>query len=312
MARYLVVRLGSLVVSIVVATLLVFLVMHAIPGGPFDAEKSPLSPDQQANVLRFYGLDQPLPVQYLKFLWGAVRLQFGYSYQDPGEPISALLGRTWPISAFAGGVGTLLGVCLGLVLGIAASVWRRSWIDYLATFISILTITIPSFIVSISLILVFAVWLRWFPASGWNGPSTWVLPILAYSTIPLGPVARYTRSSMLDIARRPYVTVARAKGLSMWQVTIRHVLRNAWRPIITITLPLLPGIMTGSIFVEGIFGVPGLGGFFVSSIEKRDYPLELALIYIIAILYGVIFVICDILVVLLDPRVRLADRTTAS
>ncbi len=312
MARYLVVRIGSLVVSIVAATLVMFLIMHAIPGGPFDAEKAPLTSDEQANLMRFYGLDQPLPVQYLKFLWGAVRFQFGYSYQDPGETITDLLGRTWPISAFAGGVGTLLGVGLGLLLGIAAALRRNSWIDYIATFISVLTITLPPVIISIGLLLIFAVLLRWFPASGWNGPSTWVLPILAYSTIPLGPVVRYTRSSMLDMMRRPYVTVARAKGLAPRQVVTRHVLRNAWRPIITITLPLLPGIMTGSIFVEAIFGVPGLGRFFVSSISGRDYPLELALIYIIAIFYGVVFVLCDIIYVLLDPRVRLSDRTSAA
>ena len=312
MARYLVVRIGSLVVSIIGATLVIFLIMHAIPGGPFDAEKSQLSPDQQANVARFYGLDKPLPVQYLKFLWGAIRFQFGYSYEDPGETIADLLARTWTISAFAGGVGVLLGAGLGLLLGIAAALRRNSWIDYLATAVSVLSITLPPVVISIGLLLVFAVLLRWFPASGWNGPSTWVLPILAYASIPFGPVVRYTRSSMLDMARRPYVTVARAKGLPARQVVTRYVLRNAWRPIITITLPLLPGIMTGSIFVEAIFGVPGLGQFFVRAISNRDYPLELALIYIITIFYGVIFVICDILYVLLDPRVRLADRTSAA
>jgi len=311
-ARYLVFRIGSLIVSIVLATLVIFLIMHAIPGGPFDAEKSPLSPDQQVAIARFYGLDKPLPVQYLKFLWGAVRFQFGYSYQDPGETIADLLGRTWPISAAAGGAGVVLGVGVGLLLGIAAALRRNTWVDYLANFISVITITLPPYIVSIGLILVFAVLLRWFPASGWNGPSTWILPVVAYSTIPLGPVVRYTRTSMLDMARKPYVTVARAKGLAPRQVVMRHVLRNAWRPIITITLPLLPGIMTGSIFVEAIFGVPGLGSFFVTSISKRDYPLELALIFIIAILYGVIFVISDVLYVLLDPRVRLADRGSAT
>jgi len=310
--RYLVVRVGSLGVSIVLATLAIFLIMHAIPGGPFDAEKSPLSPEQQVVIARAYGLDQPLPVQYVKFLWGAVRFQFGYSYQDPGETIADLLGRTWPISAFAGGMGILLGVGVGLLLGIVAALRRNTWVDYVATFISILTITLPPYIISIALILVFAVLLRWLPVSGWNGPATWVLPILAYATIPLGPVVRYTRSSVLDMAGRPYVAVARAKGLTRRHVVVRHVLRNAWRPIITIVLPLLPGIMTGSIFVEAIFGVPGLGSFFVSSILKRDYPLELALIFIIAILYGVIFVITDILYVVLDPRVRLADRTSVA
>ena len=277
MTRYLVVRIGSLLVSLVLATMVVFIIMHSIPGGPFNAEKSTsLTSGQVAAINRFYHLDKPLPVQYLSFLWGGLHLDFGESYQDPGEPITALLGRVWPISAFAGGMGVLIGVSVGMLLGIAAALRRNTWIDYLATFVSIATITLPSFVISIGLLLLFAVVLRWVPASGWDGPSTWILPIAAYSTIPLGPVVRYTRSSMLDMAARPYVVVARAKGLAPRQVIIRHVLRNALRPIVTIVLPVLPGIMTGSIFVEFIFGVPGMGRYFVTSIFNRDYPLEMA------------------------------------
>jgi ABC-type dipeptide/oligopeptide/nickel transport system permease component len=313
MARYLVVRLGSLLVSLVAATIVVFLIMHAIPGGPYNAEKATsLTADQVASINRFYGLDKPLPVQYLSFLWNALHLDFGYSYQDPGEPITALLARVWPISAFVGGMGIVIGVTAGMLLGIAAALRRNTWIDYITTFISIVSITLPPFVVSIGLLLIFAVALRWFPPSGWNGPATWVLPILAYSTIPLGPVARYTRASMIDMGARPYVVVARAKGLTRRQVVIRHVLRNALRPIVTIVLPLLPGIMTGSIFVEFIFAVPGLGRYFVTSITNRDYPLEMALIFIISIFYGVVFVISDVIYVLLDPRVRLADRAAAA
>jgi ABC-type dipeptide/oligopeptide/nickel transport system permease component len=308
MAHYLVVRVGSLLVSLIGATLVVFMVMHAIPGGPFNAQKSPnLTPEQVANINKFYHLDKPLPVQYVTFMWGALHLDFGESYEDPGEPISALLGRVWPISAFAGGMGILLGVSVGMLLGIAAALRRNSWIDYLANLISISSITLPSFVVSIGLLLLFAVLLRWFPASGWNGPSTWVLPVLAYAAIPIGPVVRYTRSSMLDMAARPYVTVARAKGLARHQVVIRHMLRNALRPIVTIVLPLLPGIMTGSIFVEYIFGVPGMGQYFVTSINNRDYPLQMALIFIVSILYGVFFLIADLIYILLDPRVNLVD-----
>ncbi len=309
MGRYLVVRIGSLLVSVIGATLVVFIIMHAIPGGPFDAEKAPLTSDQLSVINHFYGLDQPLPVQYLKFLWGALHLQFGYSYNDPGETISQLLARVWPISAFAGGMGVLLGVTVGILLGVAAALRRNTWIDYVATFISIFTITVPSFVISLALILFFGILLRWFPVSGWNGPSTWVLPILAYATIPVGPVLRYTRSSMLDMAGRPYVVVAKAKGLSGRHIVLRHIFRNALRPIITITLPILPGVMTGSIFVEYFFSVPGMGQYFVTSIFKRDYPMELALIFIITVMYSVIFVITDVLYVLLDPRVRLADRT---
>jgi ABC-type dipeptide/oligopeptide/nickel transport system permease component len=313
MARYLVVRIGSLLVSLVVATMVVFVIMHAIPGGPYNAEKSAsLTADQIASINRFYGLDKPLPLQYWNFLWNALHLDFGYSYQDPGETITALLARVWPVSAFAGGVGIVLGVGAGMLLGIIAALRRNTWIDYMATFISMVSITLPPFVVSIGLLLIFSVALRWLPPSGWNGPATWVLPILAYSTIPLGPVVRYTRASMLDMGARPYVVVARAKGLTNRQVVIRHVLRNALRPIVTIVLPLLPGIMTGSIFVEFIFAVPGMGQYFVTSITNRDYPLEMALIFIISIFYGVMFVISDVIYVLLDPRVRLADRAAAA
>jgi ABC-type dipeptide/oligopeptide/nickel transport system permease component len=308
MARYLLVRIGSLMVSIVLATMIVFAIMHAIPGGPFDAEKAPLTPVQQANIMRLYGLDKPLPLQYLSFLWGAVRFQFGYPYESPGETMAEFLGRTWTISAAVGGAGLLLGVVGGLLLGITAAVYRNTWIDYVATTISLLSLTLPSYIISLGLVFVFALLLHWFPPSGWAGPRTWVLPILAYAAIPVGPVARYTRASMLDVAAWPYVVVARAKGLGRWRVINRHVLRNAWRPIITVTLPFIPGIMTGSIFVESIFNVPGLGLFFVSSITRRDYPLEMTLIYLVALMIGVTYLVTDILYVLLDPRVRLQGR----
>ena len=306
MARYVVVRSLSLVVSILIATVAVFAIMHAIPGGPFDAEKAPLTAAQQANLMRFYGLDQPLPVQYLRFLGGAMHLQFGYSYQEPGETITDLLAQTWPVSALVGGMGLLLGILLGLALGIAAAMYHNSPIDYLLTTLAVVTTTLPPYIVSIVLVLIFSLALRWFPPSGWNGPSTWVLPTLAYAFIPVGSVMRYTRASMLDVASRSYVVVARAKGLARSHVMTRHVLRNAWRPILTVTLPLVPAIMTGSILVESIFRVPGLGMYFVTSISKRDYPLELALIFIVTLLTGVTFLVTDILYTLLDPRLRLS------
>ena len=177
MTRYLVVRIGSLLVSLVLATMVVFVIMHSIPGGPFNAEKSTtLTSDQVAAINRFYHLDKPLPVQYLSFLWGGLHLDFGESYQDPGEPITALLGRVWPISAFAGGMGVLIGVRLGMLLGIAAALRRNTWIDYLATLVSIATITLPPFVISIGLLLLFAVVLRWVPASGWNGPPPGFCP----------------------------------------------------------------------------------------------------------------------------------------
>ena len=174
--------------------------------------------------------------------------------------------------------------------------------------IATLGLTIPVFVISTLLILVFAVWLGWLPASGWGEPKRWILPILAYAAVPLASYARYARSAVLDTLNKPFVTVLRAKGLSERKIIFQHVLRNSAIPMVTIFLPMFVGIATGSIFVEAMFRVPGLGAYFVSSIDKRDYPLEMALMLMITMLFCISYLVSDVLYALLNPRIRIDGR----
>lgn len=310
MIGYVIRRLLSICVTFFVVSILLFIMMHSIPGGPFDATEMPLSAAAKATIMAQYGLDQPLYVQYLKYMWGVLHFDFGIPYQSPGETVLELLGRAWVPSLVLGGAGVLIGAPLGIALGLMAALKRNSWIDYLASAIATLGLTIPVFVTSMLLILVFAVWLNWLPASGWGEPRKWILPIIAYAAIPMATYARYTRSAMLDTLNKPFVTVLRAKGLPEHKVIFQHVLRNSAIPMVTVFLPMFIGTATGSIFVEAMFRVPGLGAYFVSSIVTRDYPLEMALILMITVMFCLAYFLADIAYALLNPRIRLGGKGT--
>ncbi len=304
MIMYILRRLVSIMVTFLIVSVIIFLMMHAIPGGPFDAQDMPLSEAVRAKLMARLGLDQPLHIQYFKYMWGVLHLDFGVPYQSPGETVLQLLSRAWPPSLILGGLGMLIGVPTGILLGMAAALKRNTWIDYLASAVATLGLTIPVFVISMMLILVFAVWLGWLPASGWGEPKKWILPIIAYAAIPMATYARYTRSAMLDSLNKPFVTVLRAKGLSERRIIFQHVLRNSSIPMVTVFLPMFIGTATGSIFVEAMFRVPGLGAYFVTSIETRDYPLEMALILMITMAFSLAYLISDILYAWLNPRIR--------
>ena len=213
MLSYVLRRLVSVAFTFIAVSIIIFLMMHAVPGGPFDANDMPVSEAVRAKLMAQLGLDQPLYVQYLRYMWGVLHFDFGVPYQSPGESVLQLLSRAWLPSLVLGGLGVLIGAPLGILLGMAAALNRNSWIDYLASAVATLGLTIPVFVTSMLLILVFAVWLKWLPASGWPDPERWILPIVAYAAIPIATYARYTRSAMLDTMSRPFVTVLRAKGL---------------------------------------------------------------------------------------------------
>lgn len=304
MLLYIVRRIASLLVTFLVVSVLIFAMMRAMPGGPFDEDKMPLSPAARAKLNKQYGLDGPLHMQYLRYMWGVVHLDFGIPYQSPGETVTDVLARAWPPSFVLGGLGVLIGTPIGILLGTAAALRRNSLVDYAATVVSTLGITIPIYVVALLLMLVFGVWLDWLPTKGWGSPEAWILPVTAYSVGSIAGFARYTRSSMLDVLNQPFVTVLRAKGLPERQVIFKHVLKNAAIPVVTIFFPTFLLTATGSIFVEKMFRVPGLGQYFVSSIEKRDYPMEMALILMLTLLVGVAYLLTDISYALLNPRVR--------
>lgn len=308
MTGFLLQRLFSVAVTFVIVSMIIFLMMHSIPGGPFDGGEMPLPPDVRARLNAQYGLDQPLYVQYVRYMWGVLQLDFGVPFQSPGETVLTLLADAWLPSLVLGGLGVLIGAPLGILLGIAAALRRNAAIDYFASAFATLGLTVPVFVTSMLLILIFAVWLNWLPASGWGEPQRWILPIAAYATIPMATYARYTRSAMLDTLNKPFVTVLRAKGLSERRIIFTHVLRNSAIPMVTVFLPMFIGTATGSIFVEAMFRVPGLGSYFVSSIRTRDYPLEMALMLMLTVMFCLAYLISDILYGWLNPRIRHGDR----
>jgi len=278
--------------------------MHAVPGGPFDEEKMPLSAEAKANILRKYGLDKPLYEQYARYMWNAIHFDFGIPFQSPGETVTDLISRTWPISMQLGGMGLAIAFGLGILLGIISAVKQNTWMDYGTTALATLGFTVPPFATSILFIVVFATIYRVLPTGGWGGPETWVMPVIVYSLGPMAIIARYTRSSFLENLRADYVRTARAKGLKEHKILSVHVMKNSLIPLLTIMGPMLPGVLTGSLFVEGIFRIPGLGQFFVTSIFERDYPMIMALTLLVAVLIGITYLITDILYMFVDPRVR--------
>jgi peptide/nickel transport system permease protein len=304
MGRYLAVRIAAILGTLLVISLFVFAVMHAIPGGPFDEDKMPLPPASKANILRSYGLDKPLTEQYVRFLWNIAHLNFGVSYQSPGESVVHLLGRVWPVTAQLGGMALAIALAGGLSLGVTAALRQNTPADYLTTGVAVFGLVVPHFVLGSLLILVFSTALGWLPAGGWENPRQWILPTLTYCLAPLGLVARYTRVSVLEVLGADHVRTARAKGLATRRVIMRHVLRNALVPLLTVIGPLFPDLLTGSIFVEGIYRVPGLGRYFVTSVYDRDYPMIMGLALLAALFVSLMYLVSDLLYLLADPRIR--------
>jgi ABC-type dipeptide/oligopeptide/nickel transport system permease component len=307
MVGFVVRRLLGILATLLVLSVFTFALAHAIPGGPYTYGEIPLSEAQKAQFLEHYGLDKPLWEQYITFLRNALRFNFGISYQSPSETVGEIIARTWPVSIKIGGIAAVIAVTVGLSLGLVAAYKQNTWIDYVLTFLTTLTITTPGFIVAIGMIFLFAVQLHWLPTSGWGGPETWIMPIAAMALGSIGYVTRYTRATVLDVMQADYVRTARAKGLTEILIARRHVLRNALIPLLTIILPIFPGMMTGTIFIESLFRIPGLGSWFVTSSFKRDYPMILGITMLWAALISVTYMITDILYAVVDPRVRLGE-----
>lgn len=305
MARYLLGRFAGILIVFFIVSVVVFLLMHAIPGGPYNEDKVPLSPEAKANYLRKYGLDRPLVEQYLLYMGNALRGDFGVPFQSPTETVTGLIARTWPVSASLGFAALLVAIPLGLLLGIIAATRQNTWLDYAASATSTLGLTVPNFVVAVWLVLLFAVQLKWLPTGGWGEWYHYIMPVIALALAPMALTARYTRTSILEVSRSDFIRTARAKGLSGRQIMTRHTLRNALIPLITVLGPQIPNLITGTIFIESIFRVPGLGKFFVTSILGRDYPMIMALLLLVAVVWSVVYLITDILYTIVDPRVRL-------
>ena len=286
-------------------SLILFLAVRWLPGTPWIEAEIPLTGSARDNMIRKYGLDEPVWKQYAKYLWNLSHLDLGNSYIYKTDSVWKTMARGWPATAKIGAITLLVSIPLGIVIGVVASLKQNSIFDYAMTLTATAGITVPNFAVAVWLVLFVAIYLDLTPTQGWGTWQHMILPVIAYSLAPLGLVARFTRVSMLEAMRSDYVRTARAKGLNEPTVVVRHIFKNALIPIITLFGPLLPNLMTGSIFIEQTFAIPGLGKHFVTSIFDRDYPVILGMFMLVAVLFGLTYVISDILYTWADPRVRL-------
>lgn len=303
MLRYTLKRLLYMVISLFIIISITFFLMKLMPRSPFNDEK--LSEEQKTMLNEKYGLNDPLPIQYGNYMANVVKGDFGNSFQYDNQPVWDLIKPRLVPSFQMGLFSMIIGVIVGLLLGVIAATRQNTWVDYLATFISVIAISVPSFVLAVLLQYVFAVRLQWFPVAGWEGISTAILPSLALSAVVVATVARYIRAEMIEVLSSDYILLARAKGNSTQRVLFGHALRNALIPVITILVPMLASILTGTLTIENIFGVPGLGDQFVRAITTNDFSVIMAITLLFSTLFIVSIFIVDILYGLIDPRIRL-------
>ncbi|MDW0113207.1 ABC transporter permease [Sporosarcina saromensis] len=307
MGIYIVKRFAMMVATIFIIATLTFFLMHAIPGSPFDEERTS-NPTIQANLEKFYKLDEPVIVQYGHYLKSVATFDFGPSIKKPNETVNSLLARGFPISAELGLITILVAVLSGVTLGTLAALRHNDIIDYIAMAFAVVGISVPNFVLATLLIQQLAVTWELLPPATWSSPLHMVLPTLALATGPTAIIARLTRSSMLEVLTQDYMKMARAKGLSPARIVIRHALRNALMPVVTIMGTMLAGILTGTFVIEKIFAIPGMGKYFVDSINNRDYPVIMGTtVFYSAFLVFMLFLV-DIVYGFLDPRIKLHKK----
>lgn len=310
MSMYIFKRFLMMLATIFIIASLTFVLMHIIPGSPFDQDRSFHTAVEQ-NLRAFYKLDQPLYVQYLNYMGSLLTLDFGSSIANPDTSVTQLLQRGFPISFELGIWAMTVAVLSGISLGVLAALQHNNIIDYGAMGLAVLGISIPNFVLATLLIQELSVNLGWFPAATWRTPMHMVLPIIALATTPIAIIARLTRSSMLETLSQDYIRTAQAKGLSSWRIVMRHALRNALMPVVTLLGTLLASILTGTFVIEKIFAIPGMGRYFIDSISNRDYPVIMGTtVFYSAILVCMLFLV-DIVYGWLDPRIRLHKKTEA-
>ncbi|MFQ5514639.1 MAG: ABC transporter permease [Myxococcota bacterium] len=307
MIRYTILRLVQALPVLAVVASLTFALLRFLPGGPFDRERT-LPPEIRRNIEARYRLDAPLARQYVDYMAGLARGDLGPSYKYVGRDVGQILREAFPVSAALGALAFLLALLGGVPLGLIAGVRRGSRLDRSLTLLSLLGVSLPSFVLGALLILVVGLWAGWLPAALWEGPRHAILPALTLAALPAAYVAQLTRSTVVEVVALDHVRTARAKGLPELRVQLVHVLRNSLLAVVTYFGPLLAMLLTGSFIVEQIFAIPGAGRFFVTAVTNRDYPLVLG----VTLLYGGLVVIANLVVDLLyawlDPRIRLGGR----
>jgi oligopeptide transport system permease protein len=297
-------------VTLWVVVTLTFVFLRVIPGGPFDKDRV-LPPEIEANLEAKYHLDEPLPDQYARYLRQIGRGDLGPSFKYLGRSVNDILRESFPVSAQLGLLALLYGTLGGVAAGLAAGMMRGRWPDRLTMLMATTGISLPTFVIGVLLILLFAHTWKLLPPALWEGPAYMVLPAVTLGLAPAAYIARLTRSSVLDVMTRGYITTARAKGVGRWRLALRHVLKNSILPVVTLFGPLFADLLTGSFVVEYIFGVPGMGRFFITAVTNRDYPLVMG----VTVVYATLVILANLAVDLsyrwIDPRVEMEREGVA-
>ena len=305
MLRYTLRRLLGAIPTLFLVIVLAFLLVHAAPGGPFDGERA-LPAEIEANIAAAYHLDEPLPMQFLRYLGGVVQGDFGPSYSYRDYTVSELIGRSFPVSVQLGILAMLLAALSGVGLGIVAALNRNSALDKIVMGFAMTGISIPVFVIAPVLVLLLAVKLQWLPASwtGSEGGSRLVLPVVSLALPQIAYVARLTRASLIEVLSSDFIRTARAQGLGTAAIVRYHALKPAMLPVLSYMGPAAAAVLTGSVVVEEIFGIPGLGQLFVRGSLNRDYTLVLGVVIFYATLIVLLNLIVDLLYGAIDPRIR--------
>lgn len=305
MAQYILRRFVSMVVTLWLIITVTFFLMHAVPGSPFEKDGKNANPTAVQNMMEFYNLDKPLSVQYLLYLKSLLSLDLGPSIGHYPDSVNSMIDRGFPVSFQLGMISIAFAIISGIALGTIAALRHNRLIDYFAMVFAVIGIAVPNFIVATMLIKVVAVDWELLPVATWGSWKHVILPALALSTGPLAIIARLTRANMLEVLTADYIETARAKGLSPFTIVVKHALRNAVLPVITLLGALVANVLTGSFVIEKIFAIPGMGKYFVDGINNRDYSLIMGTTVFYSTLLLFMMFLVDIAYGVIDPRIKL-------
>ena len=301
---YFVRRILFAVPLLLLISALAFALVHVAPGGPFDRERKPASPEIERNLRAKYHLDEPVWKQYGRYLGDLVHADFGVSLKYRNHSVADIIAQGLPVSMLLGGLAFCVALAVGLPLGFFTAASRGRWPDYTGSFLAVIAVCIPSFVLAPALILIFAMKLKWLPVALWETPWHMILPPIALGAFFAGQVARILREGMLGAAQSEFVIAARAKGLGETKLLFKHVFRIALLPVVSYTGPMLADLLTGSFVVENIFQIPGIGVFLVNSSLNRDYTVVVGLSLLYAMLLIGLNLVVDFAYLVLDPRLK--------
>jgi oligopeptide transport system permease protein len=303
MTRYIINRLLWLIVVLLVVSFITFALMHLVPGGPWDKEKT-LAPQVVDALNKKYGLDKPFIAQFGDFIWNLLHGDLGVSYSFQDRSVTQIILEGLPKTATLGVIAFILAILIGIPFGMAAALKQNSIIDYLSVIFSTIFASIPGFVLGILLIIIFSVELHWLPTGGWGSVKQIIMPAFALATLPAAFIARITRASTLEVMRQDYIRTVQAMGIKQRVILVRHILRNALIPVITMAGPELAFLISGSFIIENLFSIPGIGRMFVNGVFARDYGLIMGSVLFYGFVIAGINLLVDILYGVIDPRIR--------